>query len=397
MRPKIHFAPEKGWMNDPNGLVFYKGEYHLFFQHDPNTLYWNMMHWGHAKSTDLVNWEELPIALYPDEQGAIFSGSAFVDSKNVSGLGLEENPALLLFYTSHNMDTKREMQCLAYTTDGITFHKYDKNPIIPGADNSPARDPQVFNNEILGGYSMVFTVEEAILFYHSDNLLDWTKTGELKLPEHMLQGMIECPSIFKCKVENELEGLGFSDTANANNSDKEEMPSKYVLMVSMDVPESEFYKFPKDVVPHSRIMQYMVGEFDGRQFVPDDSVERVLLVDEGPDYYAGTIFSNVEDIIMMAWLGDFSEGAKKAHTERYGFKGILSFPRKLTLHKTLEGYRLHHKFYTLTDIFESDICETNLCEGVTYTKNQDFETLIDGCVKEMIFNNGYSCMTSYID
>ncbi len=79
------------------------------------------------------------------------------------------------------------------------------------------------------------------------------------------------------------------------------------------------------------------------------------------------------------------------------FKGILSFPRKLTLHKTLEGYRLHHKFYTLTDIFESDICESNLCEGVTYTKNQDFETLIDGCVKEMIFNNGYSCMTSYID
>ena len=162
LRPRYHFTPKKGWMNDPNGPVFFRGEYHIFFQHDPDSLVWNTMHWGHAKSVDLLSWEELPIALFPDEQGVIYSGSAFVDEENVSGFGSKEEPALLLFYTSHNMKTMREMQCLAWSTDGMTFHKYEGNPIIPGADHTPARDPQVFKNPFLGGYSLCLTRENVV-------------------------------------------------------------------------------------------------------------------------------------------------------------------------------------------------------------------------------------------
>ena len=165
-------------MNDPNGPVFYKGEYHLFFQHNPYGTHWDNMHWGHAKSKDLVHWEELPIALFPDDDGMIFSGSALVDKGNITGFGSTENPPLLLFYTSHDAKTKREMQCLAYTLDCIHFYKYEKNPLIPGLEQTPARDPQVFVNDILGGFSLCLPVENKVEFYHSDNLFDWEKTGE---------------------------------------------------------------------------------------------------------------------------------------------------------------------------------------------------------------------------
>lgn len=358
-RPKIHFTPEKGWMNDPNGPVFYKGEYHLFFQHDPNSLSWDMMHWGHAKSADLIHWEYLPIALWPDEQGAIFSGSAIVDRKNITGWGSEDDPALLLFYTSHNMETGREMQCLAYTTDGICFHKYDNNPVIAGYDHKPARDPQVFENQVLGGFSLCLTVENAVEFYHSDDFIKWRKTGTFTLPDYALSGMIECPCMF--------------------------MDERYVLMMSMDVPEREFGKFPEGTVAHSRVMQYFTGDFDGKTFTVDPGQKEVLLVDNGPDFYAGTIFSNVKDTILVAWLGDFSEGAEAAHTEEEGFRGIMSYPRKLSLKETICGYRLCHEFFP----------PPGGIADVMYHETDGKQILTDGCVRERIANDGLLCETSY--
>lgn len=358
-RPLIHFSPLKGWINDPNGPVFYKNEYHLFFQHNPNDVFWDDMHWGHAKSKDLMHWEELPIALFPDEDGMIFSGSAFVDKDNKSGLGTKEACALLLFYTSHDPESKREMQCLAYTLDGEHFHKYDKNPIIPGKEHTPARDPHVFVNKVLGGFSLCLTTERNVEFYHSNDFLTWEKTGDFSLPEYALHGMIECP----CFITLERD----------------------VLMMSMDVKESEFYKFPKEAVAHSRSIQYFVGAFDGLTFKVDESQEEVLLVDYGPDFYAGTVFANMEDNILIAWMGDFSDGARKNGTEEEGFKGTMSYPRKLTLKKTLKGYRLCHEFYP------NPGKET----GIFYEKTSDGETLKDLIISETIKDNGFLPVTEY--
>ncbi|MCR4649072.1 MAG: glycoside hydrolase family 32 protein [Lachnospiraceae bacterium] len=357
--PLVHFSPHKGWMNDPNGPVYFNGEYHVFFQHNPNDVYWDSMHWGHAKSNDLMHWEELPIALFPDEQGMIFSGSAFIDKDNITGLGSEKKPPVLLFYTSHDAATKREMQCMAYTPDMEHFYKYEGNPVIPGKENTPARDPQVFENKILGGFSLCLTVENAVEFYHSNDLISWEKTGEFRLPEYAVHGMIECP----CMFEDE----------------------KHVLMMSMDIPDSEISKLPEDSVPHNRLMQYFVGTFDGKTFAADENQKETLLVDYGPDFYAGTIFSNTKDTILIAWLGDFSEKAKNSETVKEGFKGILSFPRTLKLKKTNSGYRLYHTFIKG--------CEGE--EGVSYRKDDGEESITDGCVSEIIKDNGLKAYTSY--
>ena len=354
MRPKLHFTPPKGWMNDPNGLVFYKEKYHLFYQYNPYSCEWDSMHWGHAFSDDLVHWEHLPIALAPDENGDIFSGSCIVDKRNVSGFGSEEGPAVLAFYTSHHPVTKREEQCVAVSNDGIHFTKYEMNPIIPGKENTPARDPFVFENKVIGGYSLCITTEDAVQFYHSLDLLHWEKIGQYTLPLGAFQGMIECPVIFK---SNE----------------------KYVLMMSMDIPETEFGKFPKDVEPHKRLIQYLVGEFDGKTFVETEADSLPLLVDEGSDFYAGTIFNNVEDIILMAWLGN-SEKVMSIPTEKEGFRGALSFPRKLLLAKTEDGYRLKYEFYPdLSDAFS------------------ERERIEDSFVLEEISKGGFKSMTNCIN
>ncbi|MBO4495838.1 MAG: glycoside hydrolase family 32 protein [Clostridiales bacterium] len=353
LRPKYHFTPKYGWMNDPNGLVYYQGKYHLFFQYNPHGLTWDSMHWGHATSIDMMTWKEQEIALYPDEMGDIFSGSCVVDHDNVSGLGSRKVPALLAFYTSHRMDDAREMQCMAWSTDGFHFQKFSGNPIIPGMPHTPARDPHVIRNKVIGGYTLSLTTEKAIEFYHSEDLLSWKKTGEFSLPEYALHGMIECPCMFAAPTE---EG------------------EKYVLMMSMDVPETEFSKYPQEGNPHSRLMQYFVGTFDGSAFHADEEQNEVLLMDYGPDFYAGTIFSNVDKTILMAWMSN-SPASMKIPTENEGFRGIQSFPRELTLRKTEKGYRLHHAFVG--------------------ARNK--ETLLtDGCVCEKLLSNGFIPVSSYL-
>ncbi len=366
LRPGVHFSPKYGWINDPNGLVFYKGRYHIFYQHNPNGLVWDSMHWGHAVSSDLMNWEELPIALYPDEMGDIYSGSCIYDADNISGFGEKCQPPLLAFYTSHHPETKREQQCLAYSPDGETFVKYEGNPIIEGYDHTPARDPHVFANTVLGGFSMCITREDRVEFYHSKDLLEWHKTGDYFLPAYAFQGMIECPCMVFLKVE------GGSET-------------KAALLMSMDIPASEYDKFPEGVRPHSRLMQYFVGEFDGNTFQEDNPVNRPLLVDHGQDFYAGTVFANCEDTILMAWLGN-SEESMKIPTEAEGFRGVLSFPRKLSLTKQGEEYHLKHAFIK-TDFKEY--------KDVTFTEDEEGIWLTDHCVSEFISKDGLRALTNY--
>ena len=149
-RPNFHFSPRNNWMNDPNGMFFYKGNYHLYFQHNPYSNVWGPMHWGHAISKDLVNWEEQPIAIYPDDLGTIFSGSSVVDLKNTSGFGSIENPPIVAIYTNHNTQKQKEgsklfqAQSIAYSLDeGQTWTKYNGNPVIENPGIRDFRDPKV--------------------------------------------------------------------------------------------------------------------------------------------------------------------------------------------------------------------------------------------------------------
>jgi len=202
-RPITHFSPKMGWLNDPNGAVYYEGKYHLFFQHNPVGADWANMHWGHAVSEDLIHWEEKEIALFPDEMGMRHSGSAIVDYKNVTGLKENEHDVLILFYTASGNRTRLSQgqpftQCIAYSTDGgETFKRYKNNPILPHIDASN-RDPKVAYVEDGDYYLMaLFIKDNKYGFFKSDNLLDWTFTQEVVMPDDQ-----ECPDLYPITADN---------------------------------------------------------------------------------------------------------------------------------------------------------------------------------------------------
>ena len=203
-RPVAHFAPDRGWINDPNGLMFYEGKYHLFFQHNPAGMNWGNMHWGHAVSDDLVHWEEQEIALFPDAFGTMYSGCAVIDERNVSGLGQGERAPILLFYTaagdrSEMSRGKEHVQCLAYSTDGgKTFEKYAGNPIIDHIIGGN-RDPKVIFCPELDAYAMALYLDGATYaLFKSDNLLNWEMIQKIDLP-----GDSECPDFFPLYLDGE--------------------------------------------------------------------------------------------------------------------------------------------------------------------------------------------------
>lgn len=182
-RPQFHFTPPTNWMNDPNGMVYYEGEYHLFYQHHPQSNIWGPMHWGHAISTDMIHWEHQPIALFPDEHGTIFSGSTVADIHNTSGLGTKETPPLVAIFTYHNEKAEKEgksdfqTQGIAYSTDkGRTWSKYQGNPVLKNPGIRDFRDPKVSwygDKEGNGKWIMTLAVKDKISFYSSPNLIDW--------------------------------------------------------------------------------------------------------------------------------------------------------------------------------------------------------------------------------
>ncbi|MFW5773456.1 MAG: glycoside hydrolase family 32 protein, partial [Tangfeifania sp.] len=206
-RPQFHFTPEKNWHNDPNGLVYYDGEYHLFYQYNPHGKEWGYMHWGHAVSTDLVHWEHLPVALYPDENSedkercTAFSGSAIVDENNLLGKQQGEEKTLVAFYTSQHCG-----QRIAYSTDkGRTWKKYEGNPIIGYDETDDARDPKVFWHGPSEKYVMVLyrkTSEDekskGVSVYTSENLVNWEWKSHV-------YGFYECPDLVPIQVKNRPE------------------------------------------------------------------------------------------------------------------------------------------------------------------------------------------------
>ncbi len=260
-RPQFHFTPQKNWMNDPNGLVYFDGEYHLFYQYNPFGDRWGHMSWGHAVSRDLVHWEHLPVAL-PEEDGVmIFSGSAVVDVHNSSGFGHDGQPPLVAIYTGKRNEDNRQYQCLAYSNDrGRTWTKYEGNPVLD-IGSTDFRDPKVFRyptgEEGEGRWIMVLalSVERKVSFYASDNLREWEHLSDFG-PAGATEGIWECPDLFLLDIEEGEGGVG--------------QERKWVLEVDLG----------SGSVAGGSGGQYFLGDFDGTAFVLDEKAMQVEAIPE---------------------------------------------------------------------------------------------------------------------
>jgi fructan beta-fructosidase len=242
-RPQFHFTPERNWMNDPNGLVYHKGEYHLFYQHNPNGNSWGDMSWGHAVSRDLVHWQELPVAISHDDNEMVFSGSAVVDHANTSGFGTRDEPAMVAVYTSAPKTGGKQAQSLAYSTDrGRTWTKYAGNPVLD-IGSAEFRDPKVQWYAPTRSWLMAVALaaERKIRFYSSEDLKSWTALSDFG-PAGAVGGVWECPDLFPLQVDGDPR------------------KTKWVLVVSIN---------PGGIAGGSAA-QYFVGDFDGTRFTADD-------------------------------------------------------------------------------------------------------------------------------
>ncbi|MGX1676144.1 GH32 C-terminal domain-containing protein [Streptomyces sp. NPDC055400] len=243
-RPQFHFTPQRNWMNDPNGLVYYRGEYHLFYQYNPNGNSWGDMSWGHAVSTDLVHWKQLPLALSHDDNEMVFSGSAVVDRDNTTGFGTKRNPPMVAIYTSLDKATGIQAQSLAYSTDrGRTWTKYRGNPVLD-IGSKEFRDPKVQWYAPTKSWLMTVSLstEHKVRFYSSKNLKDWKELSEFG-PAGATGGVWECPDLFPLPVDGDKKR------------------TKWVLVVNLN---------PGGIAGGSGA-QYFVGNFDGEKFTAEDT------------------------------------------------------------------------------------------------------------------------------
>ena len=292
-RPNLHFSPKKGWMNDPNGLFYLNGTYHLFFQHTPfqSVPDFSKMHWGHAISKDLVKWEELTPALAYDEKGAIFSGSAVVDKDNTSGFGDGKNIPVVAVFTYHDMKKEKageidaQSQAIAYSLDnGKTWTKYSNNPVLKNPGIKDFRDPKVFWDAKRKQWVMGLAAQDRQHFYGSKNLKDWTFLSEFGKDFGGHGGVWECPDLFPIKVDGTNE-------------------EKWVLIVNINPGGPN----------GGSAAQYFVGDFDGKTFKMDDvftkqlEKEKVAWLDWGRDNYASVSFDNVPDDkrVIIGWMSNW--------------------------------------------------------------------------------------------
>jgi len=316
-RPNIHFTAPKNWINDPNGMVYFNGEYHLFYQHYPEATNWGPMHWGHAVTRDLIHWEHKPVALYPDELGFIFSGSAVIDKENVSGFGVNGKPPIVAVFTNHGLEDGKEVQSIAYSTDYEHFEKYYGNPVIVNEEKNDFRDPKVFYNPIKKGFSLVVAAGEEVEFYFSKNLKDWEKTGTFKAGDNGLSGICECPDCFPLETE---EG------------------TKWVLIISMIIPNEKRSR-PMSEGGHfmSHVTQYYIGDFDGYAFIDTERCEEPMLLDFGTDNYAAVTFQNLAEKVMIGWGDNWAYANETPSKE---FSGKMTLARKMAIVKTDRGLRV---------------------------------------------------------
>ena len=294
-RPEYHHTPAYGWMNDPNGMFYKDGAWHLYFQHNPYGSQWENMTWGHSTSKDLVHWEYQGDAVEPDALGTVFSGSAVVDKDNTAGFGKD---AIVALYTSAG---ENQTQSLVYSTDnGMTFTKYEGNPVI--TSNVPDfRDPHMFWNEDIKKWNMILAAGQQMNIYSSDNLKDWKLESSFGREYGNHDGVWECPDLMKLKVRG---------------TNKE----KWMLVCNIN-PGGPF---------GGSATQYFVGDFDGYKFTCESKPEVTKWMDYGKDHYATVTFDNAPEgrHVALAWMSNW-QYANQVPTMQY--RSSNSIPRDLGL------------------------------------------------------------------
>ena len=294
-RPVYHHTPQYGWMNDPNGMFYKDGVWHLCYQFNPYGSQWENMTWGHSTSTDLVHWKAEPTAITPDALGTIFSGCCVVDKNNTAGFG---NDAVIAFYTSAGA---RQMQSMAYSTDGgKTFTKYENNPVI--TSNVPDfRDPHVFWNDEAGFWNMILAAGQQMSIYSSKDLKEWKHESDFGAEYGNHGGVWECPDLMKMKVKG---------------TDKE----KWMLICNIN-PGGPF---------GGSATQYFIGQFDGHKFTCEDEPSETKWMDYGKDHYATITFDNAPEgrHVGIAWMSNW-QYANQVPTKQ--FRSANSIVRDLGL------------------------------------------------------------------
>ncbi len=311
-RPAYHFTAPANWLNDPNGLLYLDGEYHLFYQHNPSRASWGFIHWGHAVSPDLVHWTDLPLALAPDPRlGMPFSGSAVVDRDRTSGLCSDDDPACVIAIFTHSGHA--QVQSIATSRDrGRSFHLYDANPVLPNPGLPDFRDPKVFFHTPTARWIMVLAAGDRVRLYGSTNLTAWTHLSDIGPSESLRGGVLECPDLFEVPVANE-PGV-----------------THWVLKV--------------DTNPGGRYggsgARYLIGDFDGVRFTP--LTGGFQWVDYGADFYAAASFANMPSAgsrrhVWLAWMNNW---AYAGVLPTGSWRGAMTVPRDLGLLRVSQGYVL---------------------------------------------------------
>ncbi|MEP6596432.1 MAG: glycoside hydrolase family 32 protein [Ginsengibacter sp.] len=302
-RPQIHFSPKEKWMNDPNGMVYYQGIYHLFFQYYPDSTVWGPMHWGHATSKDLIHWQQQTIALYPDSLGYIFSGSAVVDENNTSGFGKNGQVPLVAIFTQHDPVGEKQHnnifqnQSIAYSLDaGQTWIKYAGNPVLKNPGITDFRDPKLMWYAPQNKWIMTLATKDRVTFYSSHDLKSWTKESEFGKDIGAHGGVWECPDL-----------ISFDDNGK----------SVWALIVSINPGGPN----------GGSATQYFIGDFDGKNFTPFST--KTKWIDYGPDNYAGVTWYNTgKRKIFLGWMTNWTY-AQKVPTKTW--RSAMTVPRELIL------------------------------------------------------------------
>ena len=313
-RPAYHFTPKRNWMNDPNGLVYFEGEYHLFYQYNPHGDRWGHMSWGHAVSRDLVTWEELPVAIPETADVMAFSGSAVIDWKNSSGLGRDGKPPMIAVYTGHNPKAKLQSQYLAYSNDrGRTWTVHGE---VLSVGSPEFRDPKIFWHEPTKSWVMVavMATENRAVIFTSPNLRQWTFASSFG-PAGGRGRNWECPDLNLLPVEGGKPG-----------------EQRWVLSVNLG----------DQAVGGGSGGQYFVGDFDGRRFTPVEGWGgEPVWTDYGADFYAAVAWNDLpKDDPRRIWIGWANDWRYAEAIPTYPARGIMTVPRSISLRKTAEGYRL---------------------------------------------------------
>ena len=310
-RPSYHFTPLYGWMNDPNGMVYKDGEYHLYFQYNPYGSKWGNMHWGHAVSRDLIHWEHLDPAIARDPVGHIFSGSSVVDKKNTAGFGKD---AIIAIYTNNSVNHD-EVQCIAYSNDnGRTFTKYEGNPVLTPFDGlKDFRDPKVFWYEKDKCWFMIVSADKETRFYKSKNLKKWDYVSAFGKGLGQQPCQYECPDFFQLPVNGDEKNKKWVMTMNIN-------PGCWL---------------------GGSATEYFVGDFDGKNFTCPDANE-VKWLDWGKDHYATVTFSNTGSrVLAITWMSNWQYANLTPFKQNRGANGL---PRELKL------YEKNGKYYISEDV-----------------------------------------------